>query len=97
VARLGGDEFGFLLTDVGAPETADLVERIQRALADPFSVQDLHLQVEASLGVALHPDHGEGVDLLLQHADVAMYVAKRTGSGCSFYDAGKGHRSTASV
>jgi Diguanylate cyclase, GGDEF domain/PAS fold len=86
VARLGGDEFGFVLTDVGTADTAALVERIQRALTDPFTIDQLSLQVEASLGIALYPEHGEDVDQLLQHGDVAMYVAKRNGAGCAFYD-----------
>jgi diguanylate cyclase (GGDEF)-like protein/PAS domain S-box-containing protein len=91
VARLGGDEFGFLLTDVDSAGTAALVERIQETLADPFTVQNRLHQVAASLGVALHPEHGEDVDQLLQHADVAMYAAKRTGIGCAFYEAGNDH------
>jgi diguanylate cyclase (GGDEF)-like protein/PAS domain S-box-containing protein len=89
VARLGGDEFGFLLTDVDGAGTAALVERIQETLADPFTVQDRLHQVVASVGIALHPEHGEGVDQLLQRADVAMYAAKRTGTGYAFYEAGK--------
>jgi diguanylate cyclase (GGDEF)-like protein/PAS domain S-box-containing protein len=89
VARLGGDEFGFLLTDVDRFGTAALIERIQATLADPFVVDDHILQVEASLGVALHPQHGEDVDQLLQRADVAMYAAKRTGTGYAFYEADK--------
>jgi diguanylate cyclase (GGDEF)-like protein len=89
VARLGGDEFGFLLTDVDGPGTAALVQRIQESLEEPFTVLDRRLQVEASVGVALHPEHGEDVDLLIQHADVAMYAAKRTSVGWTFYEAGK--------
>jgi diguanylate cyclase (GGDEF)-like protein/PAS domain S-box-containing protein len=89
VARLGGDEFGFLLTDVDGSGTAALVRRIQATLADPFAVQSRVLQVEASLGVALHPEHGGDVDQLLRRADVAMYAAKRSGIGCAFYEAGE--------
>jgi diguanylate cyclase (GGDEF)-like protein/PAS domain S-box-containing protein len=89
VARLGGDEFGFLLTDVDGSGTAALVRRIQATLADPFAVQSRVLQVEASLGVALHPEHGEDVDQLLRRADVAMYAAKRGGIGCAFYETGE--------
>jgi diguanylate cyclase (GGDEF)-like protein/PAS domain S-box-containing protein len=91
VARLGGDEFGFLLTDVDRSGTAALIERIQATLADPFTVQDRLHQVEASVGVALHPEHGQDVDQLLQLADVAMYAAKRTGTGCAFADTGEDH------
>ena len=89
VARLGGDEFGFLLTDVNRSGTDVLVQRIQTTLANPFTVASRILEVEASIGVALHPEHGGDVDQLLRHADVAMYTAKRTGSGCAFYEAGK--------
>jgi diguanylate cyclase (GGDEF)-like protein/PAS domain S-box-containing protein len=85
-ARLGGDEFGFLLTDAGARGARELVARIQRALAEPFTLQQLPLEVEASIGIAVFPDHGDSVDLLLQRADVAMYVAKRGGEGFAFYD-----------
>jgi diguanylate cyclase (GGDEF)-like protein/PAS domain S-box-containing protein len=87
VARLGGDEFGFLLLNVGAPGAAEVVDRIRMALAEPVRLHGLTLQVEASIGIALFPDHGESVDDLLRHADVAMYVAKRSGSAFTFYDA----------
>jgi diguanylate cyclase (GGDEF)-like protein/PAS domain S-box-containing protein len=86
VARLGGDEFGFLLSDVEAAQAAELAARIQRELQQPFAVGGLLLHVEASIGIALFPEHGEKVDRLLQRADVAMYVAKRTGSGFALYD-----------
>ena len=89
VARLGGDEFGLLLIDVDSSRAAQLVARIRSILFEPFVLQSLSLQVEASIGIALFPDHGESVDLLLQRADVAMYDAKRSGSGSAFYDPGK--------
>jgi diguanylate cyclase (GGDEF)-like protein/PAS domain S-box-containing protein len=87
VARLGGDEFGFLLTGVDRRETAALVERVQEVLSKPFSVHGMPLEIEASIGIAFYPEHGAGVDELLQHADVAMYVAKRTGAQSAVYDA----------
>jgi diguanylate cyclase (GGDEF)-like protein/PAS domain S-box-containing protein len=87
VARLGGDEFGFLLNGAGAPEATALVERVQAALADPFTVQGIPIEVEASLGIALHPEHGNTVDQLVQRADIAMYVAKRAGVTSAVYDA----------
>ena len=86
VARLGGDEFGFLILDVSASGAADVVDRVRQALAAPFRLHGLTLQVEASVGIALFPDHGESADELLRHADVAMYVAKRGGAAFSFYD-----------
>jgi len=86
VARLGGDEFGFLILDVSAAGAVEVVDRVRQALAEPFRLHGLTLQVEASVGIALFPDHGESVDELLRRADVAMYVAKRSGSAFSFYD-----------
>jgi diguanylate cyclase (GGDEF)-like protein/PAS domain S-box-containing protein len=86
VARLGGDEFGFLLNGAGEPEATALVERVQAALADPFTVQGIPIEVEASLGIALHPKHGNSVDQLVQRADVAMYVAKHEGLTSAVYD-----------
>jgi diguanylate cyclase (GGDEF)-like protein/PAS domain S-box-containing protein len=87
VARLGGDEFGFLLLDMSASGATEVVDRIRQALAEPFRLHGLTLQVEASIGIALFPDHGESADELLRRADVAMYVAKRSGAAFSFYDA----------
>jgi diguanylate cyclase (GGDEF)-like protein/PAS domain S-box-containing protein len=86
VARLGGDEFGFLLVNVTAPGAAEVVDRIRQALAEPFRLHGLTLQVEGSIGIALFPDHGESADELLRRADVAMYVAKRSGAAFAFYD-----------
>jgi diguanylate cyclase (GGDEF)-like protein/PAS domain S-box-containing protein len=86
VARLGGDEFGFLLVNVTAPGAAEVVDRIRQALAEPFRLHGLTLQVEGSIGIALFPDHGESADELLRRGDVAMYVAKRSGAAFAFYD-----------
>ncbi|HEY2779029.1 MAG TPA: EAL domain-containing protein [Gaiellaceae bacterium] len=87
VARIGGDEFGFLLADVDVRLAKELVTRIQLELRNAFTVQGLSLHVEASIGIAVFPQHGDSVEQLLQRADVAMYVAKRAGSGFAFYDA----------
>jgi diguanylate cyclase (GGDEF)-like protein/PAS domain S-box-containing protein len=87
VARIGGDEFGFLLTDVDGQLAREIVARIQLELRNPFTVQGLSLHVEASVGIAVFPEHGDSGEQLLQRADVAMYTAKRAGSGFAFYDA----------
>ncbi len=86
VARLGGDEFGVLMLGVADTEAAmALADRIQLALEQPFRVEGIDLDVEASVGVALA---GKGLDVasVLRHADVAMYVAKRQGLGSFAYD-----------
>ncbi|HEU0023669.1 MAG TPA: EAL domain-containing protein [Thermoleophilaceae bacterium] len=86
IARLGGDEFGVLLptldSSAGAVQAA---EKIRSALEPDFAIDGLPVHVDASIGIALYPQHGEDVDTLLQHADVAMYEAKRTHSGHEIY------------
>jgi diguanylate cyclase (GGDEF)-like protein len=86
-ARLGGDEFGILLPAASAEDATLLGKRIQIALETPFALRGFPLEVAASIGVAVYPDHGEDVDTLLQHADVAMYVAKEAHAGTAVYDA----------
>jgi diguanylate cyclase (GGDEF)-like protein len=87
VARLGGDEFAVLLPRVADQDAALLVaEKLQEALIAPFDVEGLHLSIEASIGVAIAPDHGVDAGTLLQRADVAMYVAKNAGLSVSAYD-----------
>ena len=87
VARLGGDEFALLLPNVTQPEAGvALAERIALALADPFVIDGLPLEAEASVGIALYPVHGEDVETLLQRADVAMYMAKETKTHYAVYD-----------
>ena len=79
VARLGGDEFGVLAPGAADADTAlQLAERVQRAMERPFAVAGLTLQVEASIGIAVSPKHGDDVETLIRHADVAMYLSKET-------------------
>ena len=86
VARLGGDEFGVLLPKVVDAEAAITVARkLRRTLEEPFTLHGLALQMEASVGIALFPEHGSDVESLLQRADVAMYVAKEHPTGCEVY------------
>jgi diguanylate cyclase (GGDEF)-like protein len=86
VARLGGDEFGVLLPKVVDAEAAVAVARkLRTTLEEPFTLHGLALRMEASIGIALFPDHGPDVQSLLQRADVAMYVAKEHPSGCEVY------------
>jgi diguanylate cyclase (GGDEF)-like protein len=87
LARLGGDEFVVLLPDVADPVHAQtLGRRIRAELAAPFVLEGVSLDVEASVGIAVTPEHGTDFSTLLQHADVAMYVAKKAHLGLSVYD-----------
>jgi len=87
VARLGGDEFGVLLPRARTAEGAlGVGGKLRAALAEPFTLDGVTFDVEASIGVALYPDHGNDADELLRHADIAMYVAKETHAGFVLFD-----------
>jgi diguanylate cyclase (GGDEF)-like protein/PAS domain S-box-containing protein len=89
VARLGGDEFGLLLPDLNDGEGAiPVITRIRAALERPVYVHSLPLAVEASIGIAVYPDHGTDAQALIQKADVAMYDSKRDNASHTFYDEG---------
>jgi diguanylate cyclase (GGDEF)-like protein len=86
LARLGGDEFAVLLRGVTTAEEAGRIAgRIVGALERPIVVEGFPLDIDASVGVALYPEHGEGFDVLMQRADVAMYAAKRDQLGATLY------------
>ena len=94
VARFGGDEFAVVLEDVrDASHAAASAERIVEALEQPFQVDDLRLDVEASIGIAMYPEHGEDNDTLVQRADIAMYVAKGYHRAVELYDPNQDHHS----
>lgn len=86
LARLGGDEFAIMLPLVKERNDVQIVtEKIQNALQSPFIVGGLRLDVQASIGIAIFPEHGKDVDTIMQRADVAMYVAKRNNDGFAIY------------
>jgi diguanylate cyclase len=88
LARLGGDEFGLVVHPRQQPGWAyDAGRRLLLALENVFELDGLRLHVKGSVGVALHPQDGDSPEILLQRADVAMYEAKRAGSGIRFYSA----------
>jgi len=80
LARIGGDEFVAVLEDLeNVHDTEPVLERLLRAAAAPVVLGEISLQVSASIGVTVYPLDGSEVDLLLRHADQAMYVAKQAG------------------
>jgi len=83
LARLGGDEFAAVLQDAGS--AAGAAARIAAVLEARVSVEGIDLQVAASIGVALYPEHGTDAVTLLRRADVAMYEAKARRTGLEFY------------
>jgi diguanylate cyclase (GGDEF)-like protein len=95
VARLGGDEFGVVLCEVGDAEEA--LRRLRDIIEHEVEVSGLPLSVESSIGYVISPDDGIDVDDLLQHADVAMYLAKAQHSGVVRYDAEHDHYDAANL
>ena len=85
LARLGGDEFAVVLEpgDEAAASVAGL--RLRAALERPFAVEGMPVHIDASIGIALYPEHARDALGLLQRADVAMYAAKRARTGHEVY------------
>lgn len=81
LGRLGGDEFIVIIDDLQHPQAhLPVLERLLKAVAEPVRTEDGSLiQLSASIGVALAPQHGEQTELLIRKADTAMYEAKRAG------------------
>ncbi|AIY42260.1 diguanylate cyclase/phosphodiesterase (GGDEF & EAL domains) with PAS/PAC sensor [Collimonas arenae] len=87
VARLGGDEFTVVLVDMISADTATIVaQAICRSLSSPFLIEGHGIFVSASIGISLYPTDGTDVGTLLQHADTAMYRAKKANSGFKFFE-----------
>jgi diguanylate cyclase (GGDEF)-like protein len=86
VARLGGDEFALVIADVTEPGLAlAVVNDLHREMSRPIRIDGLALAVTASAGIALSPEHGDDIALLLQRADIAMYHAKEHRSTVELY------------
>lgn len=80
VARLGGDEFTVILTTIAKEKDAEIVARkIIEVLQEPFIIQGAECRIGSSIGISFFPDDGEEPDVLLKHADIAMYQVKKKG------------------
>ncbi len=85
LARLGGDEFAVLLRAADSQQATAAADRLLTALQAPFDLEGIALHVDASVGIAVCPDHADDATALLQRADVAMYQAKAARSGWQLY------------
>lgn len=85
-ARMGGDEFTILLPNTPNLDGAQiLAKKILAVIRKPMLVAGQSIEVSASLGIALFPEHGNTAEVLLRNADAAMYEAKRTQAGYTIY------------
>jgi len=90
VARLGGDEFVVLLGQINrAEDAARVAERIASSVSESYAIGDNEVNVTTTIGIAVYPADGENSEILMKHADVAMYHAKEQGrNGYQFYSRG---------
>jgi diguanylate cyclase (GGDEF)-like protein len=86
VARLGGDEFGMTFSASEPTQAAEVALRIRDALAEPINLDDISIDVDASMGITFYPLHGEDAGTLMRRADVAMYDAKRNHVPFAIYE-----------
>src|SRR6185295_4839927 len=86
VARLGGDEFAILLPGDDAAKAERVAKALLHALEMPMTPEGHVVDVRASIGIAIYPEHGSERSTLLRHADAAMYAAKRRNLGIALWD-----------
>lgn len=86
IVRLGGDEFAVLLNTANREDAEIIARKILNAFQTVFIINDISLYMGVSIGVSLYPEHGSTQQTILQHADIAMYVAKRNKTGHEVYD-----------
>ena len=87
VARMGGDEFTLIFENVsGADDAESLARKVLATFDRPIRFGDHELKVTASIGVSLYPRDGRDAQVLLSHADIAMYRAKRFKNAYMFFD-----------
>ncbi len=89
VARLAGDEFTIFFPQIDSVEQVERVaRRVALAVSEPFELYGHSVDIGASIGVSITPDHGTSIESLMRAADIAMYQAKARGGGqhCLFND-----------
>ena len=87
LARLAGDEFVILINEIGGLHDAEsIASSVLADIGRPVALAGLEVHVSASIGISVFPDDGRDAETLLQHADAAMYHAKKNGrSGFQFF------------
>ena len=93
VARLGGDEFAIITSYSNRSQIESFIKRIIKDVERVITVADQKLYIGLSVGVASFPKDGFDADTLIQHADIAMYSAKRENKNQEFYNAEKDYYS----
>lgn len=97
IARLGGNEFSLLLLSTGKSGAAVFARKLHQLMEAAFDIGGKEVVISASIGIAIFPEHGQDPEVLMQHADAAMYSAKRGGTGVEFYDEVKGKNEISNI
>src|SRR5919107_67845 len=85
LARLAGDEFTIFFPEIeSVAEIERVARRIVLAISEPFELCSHSVDIGASIGIAVSPDHGTSIESLMRAADIAMYRAKSAGGGQHF-------------
>ena len=80
LARMGGDEFVLVFNDLKNTMDAEIMaSRILNVFKPPFLIQNHEINITPSIGIAIYPDNGDNIEILLKNADLAMYEAKKLG------------------
>ena len=94
VARLGGDEFAVLITDFSSVhDIIQWVMHYRQIFNEAFEVENISLSVNATIGVAIYPEHAENSGTLMQRAEVAMYNGKKKKMPYAIYNSSQDHHS----
>ncbi len=87
IGRLGGDEFAVVLPDIDQKAAIEVAKKIVNILKPGFELKSHIVDIHASIGIAIYPEHGNDQTALIRHADVAMYESKRSGRHICLYNA----------
>jgi diguanylate cyclase (GGDEF)-like protein len=82
ISRFSGDLFSILLQDCDVKEATRQGNALLDALQQVFSLADDHLEIGASMGIVVYPEHGDTASILMRHADVSLHEAKMEGRHC---------------
>jgi diguanylate cyclase (GGDEF)-like protein/PAS domain S-box-containing protein len=88
IARIGGDEFALVVDGFdNASDLSELSRELVNSMKTPIETCGVAIDVGLSIGISVFPEDGTDAESLFKHADVAMYVAKRSGTGFEYYNA----------